>query len=108
MQQIRQLSLMLHSKQYLSCIELQPRKLSQPAFTKTLLLDSKHARWIFLEFWSSRTILSVHANATDDASTMVSTLSSGGGLTSLTTTFLSLKIHTIYPWHFFFYVTLVS
>ena len=109
MQQIRQLSLMLYSKQYLSYIVLQPRKLFQPAFTKTPLLDSKHARWIFLEFWSSRTILSVHANVTDAASTMVSTLSSGGGLTSLTTTFLSLKIHTRYPWHFFFfYVTLVS
>ena len=64
-------------------------------------------------FWSfglhGRTILSVHANVTDAVSTMVSTLSSGGGLTSLTTTFLSLKIHTRYPWHFFFfYVTLVS
>src|SRR4029434_6409200 len=109
MQQIRQLSLMLHSKQYLSCIVLQPRKLSQSAFTKTPLLDSKHARWIFLEFWSSRTILSVHANATDAASTMVSTVSSGGGLTSLTTTFLSLKIHNRYRWNLlFFYVTLVS
>src|SRR4029434_614109 len=42
-------------------------------------------------------ILGKNANATDAASTMVSTLSSGGGLTSLTTTFLSLKIHTDTP-----------
>ena len=69
-------------QQYLSYIVLQPRKLFQRAFTKTPLLDSKHARWKFLEFWSSRIILSVHANVTDAASTMVSTLSSGGGLTS--------------------------
>jgi len=42
-------------------------------------------------------------------SLMVSTLSSGGGLTSLTTTFLSLKIHNRYRWNLlFFYVTLVS
>ena len=52
---------------FINVTQLLQRKLFQLAFTKTPLLDSKHARWIFLEFCSSQTILSVHANVTDAA-----------------------------------------